>query len=124
MDCGNIRLDVATGTLMTGPVLLEYRMSGLSAALLQLATLNRLIGLSRTGRMAPSLFPLERRAKRWALVLRTWDALAAGMGLMQLMPETWTTMRRQLGLGGNPHNPRDNILAGSLYLRLMYDKFG
>src|SRR3546814_3744389 len=33
-------------------------------------------------------------------------------------------MRRRLGLGSDPHAPRDNILAGTLYLRLMYDRFG
>ncbi|WEK02152.1 MAG: lytic transglycosylase domain-containing protein [Candidatus Sphingomonas phytovorans] len=49
---------------------------------------------------------------------------AGAMGLMQLMPATWTAMRAQLGLGADPYNPRDNILAGAFYLRLMYDRFG
>lgn len=49
---------------------------------------------------------------------------AGAMGLMQLMPGTWAEMRRRLGLGQDPHAPRDNILAGTLYLRLMYDRFG
>ena len=49
---------------------------------------------------------------------------AGAMGLMQLMPGTWAEMRAQLGLGRDPHHPRDNILAGTLYLRLMYDRFG
>jgi len=49
---------------------------------------------------------------------------AGAMGLMQLMPSTWAQMRAELGLGGNPHDPRDNILAGTAYLRLMYDRFG
>ena len=49
---------------------------------------------------------------------------AGAMGLMQLMPGTWREMRSALGLGGDPYDPRDNILAGSLYLRLMYDRFG
>ncbi|WP_192649427.1 lytic transglycosylase domain-containing protein [Sphingopyxis sp. OAS728] len=49
---------------------------------------------------------------------------AGAMGLMQLMPATWAEMRRRLGLGQDPHAPRDNILAGTLYLRLMYDRFG
>jgi len=49
---------------------------------------------------------------------------AGAMGLMQLMPGTWAEMRARLGLGRNPHHPRDNILAGTLYLRLMYDRFG
>ncbi|MEJ5976600.1 lytic transglycosylase domain-containing protein [Novosphingobium sp. PS1R-30] len=49
---------------------------------------------------------------------------AGAMGLMQLMPRTWADMRSKLGLGGDPHEPRDNILAGTAYLRLMYDQFG
>ena len=46
------------------------------------------------------------------------------MGLMQLMPGTWRRMRTVHGLGPNPHDPRDNILAGTAYLRAMYDRFG
>lgn len=46
------------------------------------------------------------------------------MGLMQLMPETWRDMRARLQLGDDPHHPRDNILAGAFYLRLLYDRFG
>ncbi len=49
---------------------------------------------------------------------------AGAIGLMQLMPGTWEAMRRTLGLGYNPDDPRDNILAGTLYLRMMYDRFG
>ena len=49
---------------------------------------------------------------------------AGAMGLMQLMPGTWADIRGRLGLGADPHAPRDNILAGSFYLRLMYDRFG
>jgi len=49
---------------------------------------------------------------------------AGAMGLMQLMPGTWQEMRERLRLGPDPHDPRDNILAGTAYLRLMYDRFG
>ena len=49
---------------------------------------------------------------------------AGAMGLMQLMPGTWTEMRNLHGLGPDPHEPRDNILAGTAYLRAMYDRFG
>jgi soluble lytic murein transglycosylase-like protein len=49
---------------------------------------------------------------------------AGAMGLMQLVPGTWREMRNQLGLGFDPHDPRDNILAGTAYLRAMYDRFG
>ncbi|WP_375403003.1 lytic transglycosylase domain-containing protein [uncultured Sphingomonas sp.] len=49
---------------------------------------------------------------------------AGAMGLMQLMPGTWAEMRRAHGLGPDPHDPRDNILAGTAYLRLMHDRCG
>lgn len=49
---------------------------------------------------------------------------AGAIGLMQLMPATWAEIRARLGLGNNPDDPRDNVLAGSFYLRLMYDRFG
>ena len=49
---------------------------------------------------------------------------AGAMGLMQLMPASWADMRTRLALGSNPDDPRDNILAGTLFLRLMYDRFG
>lgn len=49
---------------------------------------------------------------------------AGAMGLMQLMPDTWRDMRLALGLGPDPYDPADNILAGTAYLRLMYDRFG
>lgn len=49
---------------------------------------------------------------------------AGAMGLMQVMPSTWREMRALHGLGTDPHDPRDNILAGAAYLRAMYDRFG
>ncbi len=49
---------------------------------------------------------------------------AGAMGLMQVMPVTYAEMRRKHGLGPDPYNPRDNILAGTAYLREMYDLFG
>lgn len=49
---------------------------------------------------------------------------AGAMGLMQLMPGTWTRQRARFGLGHDPFEPRDNILAGTSYLREMYDRFG
>ncbi|WP_192244283.1 lytic transglycosylase domain-containing protein [Mesorhizobium silamurunense] len=49
---------------------------------------------------------------------------AGAMGLMQVMPGTYQDMRVEYGLGPDPHDPRDNILAGTGYLRAMYDRFG
>lgn len=49
---------------------------------------------------------------------------AGAMGLMQIMPGTWAGLRAAYGLGEDPFDPRDNILAGTAYLRQMYDRFG
>ncbi|WP_116091796.1 lytic transglycosylase domain-containing protein [Sphingomonas crusticola] len=49
---------------------------------------------------------------------------AGAMGLMQLMPATWVEMRARMRLGRDPYDPRDNILAGAGFLRMMYDRFG
>ncbi len=46
------------------------------------------------------------------------------MGLMQIMPKTWETLRQQHRLGADPYDPRDNILAGAAYLGELYDRYG
>ncbi len=46
------------------------------------------------------------------------------IGLMQLMPATYAMLRIPLGLGADPFAPRDNILAGAMYLRLLVDRYG
>jgi soluble lytic murein transglycosylase-like protein len=51
-------------------------------------------------------------------------SIAGAMGLMQVMPATYADMRAQYGLGPNPFDPHDNILAGAAYLRAMYDRYG
>ena len=49
---------------------------------------------------------------------------AGAMGLMQVMPGTWAVLRRDHGLGADPFDPHDNILAGTAYLRAMLDRYG
>ncbi len=46
------------------------------------------------------------------------------MGLMQLMPGTWVELSVRYGLGLDPFDPRDNVFAGTAYLREMHDRFG
>jgi soluble lytic murein transglycosylase-like protein len=46
------------------------------------------------------------------------------MGLMQIMPATYGELRVRYGLGTDPYDPGDNILAGAAYLREMHDRFG
>jgi hypothetical protein len=51
-------------------------------------------------------------------------SLKGAMGLMQIMPRTWTELRARYGLGADPYDPRDNILAGAAYIRELYDRYG
>lgn len=46
------------------------------------------------------------------------------VGPMQLMPDTYAELRARFGLGDDPAEPHDNIIAGTAYLRDMYDRFG
>ena len=43
---------------------------------------------------------------------------------MQIMPETWADLRLRYGLGNDPYDARDNILAGTAYLRELHDQYG
>ena len=49
---------------------------------------------------------------------------AGAMGLMQVMPQTYATIRATLGLGANAYDPHDNIMAGAAFLRAMHDRYG
>ena len=50
---------------------------------------------------------------------------AGAMGLMQVMPGTYDELRaRYSELGGDPFDPHNNILAGTAYIREMYDIYG
>jgi hypothetical protein len=46
------------------------------------------------------------------------------MGLMQIMPQTWSDLRARYDLGVNPYDPRDNIQAGAAYISELYQRFG
>ena len=74
------------------------------------AWIERVMAAESAGRTALGGTPIRSRA--------------GAIGLMQLMPQTWADMRAALGLGRDPDDPHDNILAGTFYLRQMYDRFG
>ncbi|MFT8244333.1 transglycosylase SLT domain-containing protein [Roseomonas sp. BN140053] len=46
------------------------------------------------------------------------------MGLMQVMPGTYAELRNKHGLGDDPYHPYDSIMAGTAYVRQMYDLYG
>lgn len=82
--------------------------------------------------------PIATAARRFALpdtLIRAVIAVESGgvvfavspkgaMGLMQLMPGTWAELRQLHGLGVDPFDPCDNILAGAAYLRALRDRYG
>ncbi|WP_349934856.1 lytic transglycosylase domain-containing protein [Acetobacter sp. A11-2] len=46
------------------------------------------------------------------------------LGLMQIMPATWSDLRARYGLGNDPFDVHDNILAGAAFLHEMHDRYG
>ncbi|MGG6892283.1 lytic transglycosylase domain-containing protein [Rhizobium sp. BR 315] len=49
---------------------------------------------------------------------------AGAIGLMQIMPDTWAELRARYGLGKDPFDPRDNILAATGYLSELHSRYG
>lgn len=49
---------------------------------------------------------------------------AGAVGLMQVLPETYDEMAVENGLGANPFDARDNIMAGTAYLGWLHQKYG
>src|SRR5271157_4445617 len=53
------------------------------------------------------------------------DTSSAGaMGQMQVMPATYEGLRVRYQLSDDPYDPHNSILAGTAYIREMYDRFG
>ncbi len=46
------------------------------------------------------------------------------MGLMQVMPGTYRELQARYGLGPDPYHPWDNLMAGTAYVREMYELYG
>jgi hypothetical protein len=86
----------------------------------------------------PYAAPIAEAAQRFAIpaawiraVMRVESAnnvraisSKGAMGLMQIMPATWSDLRARHRLGRDPYDPRDNILAGAAYLRELHDRYG
>ena len=49
---------------------------------------------------------------------------AGAMGLMQVMPATYDELRGRYPLGDDPYDPHNSILAGTAYIRELYDLYG
>jgi hypothetical protein len=95
----------------------------------------RTTSIHPTDRFADFITEASRRFDVPAHLLRAVMHLESGaharalspkgaMGLMQIVPATYATLRARYALGANPYDPRDNILAGAAYLREMLDRYG
>lgn len=74
----HVRIDLPRGSLSEGCVALRFQISGFPRCRAQLASLDRLVSLTELGRWPARNPPPERRAERWALMLRVYDAVASG----------------------------------------------
>ncbi|KRA84098.1 DNA -binding domain-containing protein [Altererythrobacter sp. Root672] len=72
----SLRLDIAAGSLLEGPVRLAYELGGLAGIEGPLATLSGLVRLCRSGRLGQPA--VRSRNRRRVLLLRAFDALEAG----------------------------------------------
>lgn len=75
---GHVRIDVVGGSLGQDQVGLQFHIMGYPHCHGQIAALQRLVALAELGRWPARNPPPERRAARWALILRVHDAMAAG----------------------------------------------
>lgn len=46
------------------------------------------------------------------------------VGLMQLKPSTYRILAQHYHLGSDPYRPRNNIMAGTAYMKELYNRFG
>ena len=74
----HIRIDLAAGSLASGPVVLRYRLEGALSARPKLLPLRRLIAFSLDRRFPRTLYPADPRVARWLTALRVQDALLEG----------------------------------------------
>lgn len=127
----HIRIDIEEGSLAAGrPVLLRYALEGVvgAGAETRLTPLRRLIGLYRTGRFLPALFPPDRRVERALDVLRVHDALHAGASQRDIalvlfgterIPADWRTVSDSLRSRVRRLVAEARRMAGGGYRRLL-----
>ncbi|WP_339692353.1 DUF2285 domain-containing protein [uncultured Parasphingorhabdus sp.] len=71
-------MDIITGSVCNGPVMIEHRLAGISALALKIPALHHFISLCRSGKMASWREPADPRLPRLITTLRVLDALCDG----------------------------------------------
>ena len=74
----SIRLSIAKGTLLDGPVRLAYQLGDTDRLELRLLALRRLAGFLRHRRIPEALYPVGAKARRWMDIIAVLDALGHG----------------------------------------------
>lgn len=74
----HLRVDVAAGTILDGPVTPRVLLLGIDGLAPPVLTLRRLAGLSRQGVLPLALRPRSRRTARWVRMIQALDGLRAG----------------------------------------------
>ncbi|PHR19465.1 MAG: hypothetical protein COA41_07245 [Sphingopyxis sp.] len=74
----SLRLDVISGSVCHGPMMIEHRLVGISALAPKIPALQNFISLCRTGKMARWREPGDPRLARLISTLRVLDALRDG----------------------------------------------
>lgn len=124
----HLQVSITEGTLLEGPVRLRFIISGMKRLKEQALALKRFHAFYRTGKFLNVLYPTERRALRWKMMLQAWDGRQAGASHReiaevlyghQIVAEDWsagflrTRVQRLLrGADGLVHGGYLDILQG------------
>lgn len=74
----HLRLDVAEGSVLDGPVRLRYPLADDHTLPAKILALRRLLALERLGRFPRLLFPPDPYAARWARAMQAFDGRRLG----------------------------------------------
>ncbi|MAS15471.1 MAG: hypothetical protein CMH69_19515 [Nitratireductor sp.] len=74
----HLQLALSGADVLDGPLLLRCTLCGIEEFETKAILLRHLCGLYRHRRFLACLYPVERRARRWAEMLRAWDGADAG----------------------------------------------
>ncbi len=104
-----IRLDVARGTLSSGPVILRCRIEAIGSAVPKLLPLKRLVDFALHRRFARALYPADPRIERWLIALQVLDGLADGASHRELAEALYGVERVASDWGGRSDSLRSRV---------------
>ena len=80
----HLQLLISAGTVLAGPVRLEFRLVGTRHLLARALSLRRLGSIVQHGTFPLSLYRQAKRADRWTMELQAWDGERAGVDRRQV----------------------------------------